>query len=1465
MSVTIAESGHLLDWRSYPTLEPLNADRGLFKLSNPYEQLFLMQYPPLESDADQYRYAAEAEFTFRLLHPALEPLVFFSVADPAAPRRPTSMMDYPCTPALAYEYRNARLCDLPPDKSWQVTQAQIFLLGVASAMRYLAGKGLSDFVLDAEHVFVTEKLRPKVAGYGIATVFHGDHTANQPDAVAAYGVLADVVLGRLSHPRSSVVPEALEQLLRQCNSSVLSDRPSFADIELNLQNTAFHLASLNVEEYRLYISWLELADLFPMDNFMELSNSQRQLLKKAMAGKTVDSCEISGTKIESSPDDSNSASGFDSLSLTASDEPKTGPADALLGLAMAKGNSDWGKNYRAALWLLTRASLHYQKDSHATYRSESTENNLTNDWNAIRSLAGIPAWFAEQPWVCRAHAKVHPLKWYSFMGKSNLFWVPSKLLAMANGDEPEAILSIANSLLEGAFHSLKQESGFLYLKSRIEIGDARLQTALARCYEKGIGTIVNPTKAAAWYRKAGDEPSAIRCDRSLEDINAQLSRLIESSEEARRVIAAADTGDPLACLQAGCSFLYGLNSFPNSQQEALKYYVLGGTISADIYCVLGDLFRKEMGFPMLLRKAVKFYHLAHLNGSRRGQWMDSFYNLHKYQQHEKKDQSLLRFLDNHFGENLDSWGMDDCLIPALAEHMQMTSAPFSPLFPIVGCKATLAKSPDSPKGRLSPGASYFFPTINNDFPEDILDHSHWISAWRYRVWSLLKDSNPPGDIACWLYGLCHTFAAFDHHGLLLPDMQIRYFCVNDRDPMWMISNMNNPVPNGRNRPARTHSPEFHAQRNRMCKRIKKIYDSDISDVDFSRLANAESFEQFLALLEEGILVVDPIKMPNFRAHISKVRSTRAWSTPSVVFSPMVKAADAGIVEEQLKVGFSYLHADGGFPLNYGLAACYYKMAADAEDPEGECMYGCLRARGLGVSQSSGDALDILYRAACRPNASSKVKVRYALFTEWFIRVNNLRFDPFPRPFSKFLHEAALANDPDASYHLGRLAESKESERVGGRKAIPFYEAAARRGHLGALYRLFLIYHHQGNTAEIYRLSPYLMGLSDAGLLVKLVDHLRKGDLAKTADHFLDQVKSVNDSIGLVWVERMVQRDDLTAERIEVAKHLALRTLTKNPKALALFTTIIFKFNSDESTPAQKLKQAIQYYSYADRKCTRSAEVPMAIAFAEVLVKYGHRDEASVVYGEFLSQASPTVLHEFGSQLLGSQSQKSQKQGFGLLKQALSQGHIKSAFVLGTWFYQKGDVEDALVLLEKASRQGSAAQLFDYASIRRRNGGPRDKEDEFAIFLAIATIDPADMDESPEAEAVKLREMQFAIHQTPLTDLQRHEIIRFREIMQLFGQEQTLTVIRSEKERENERRASEALCLCCGEEYKFEQYAHAKMLRQRWQEYNLPALLNDSELWFNIAKENGLGRAKRHWKGIANERRRAEKETEPAVA
>jgi hypothetical protein len=136
------------------------------------------------------------------------------------------------------------------------------------------------------------------------------------------------------------------------------------------------------------------------------------------------------------------------------------------------------------------------------------------------------------------------------------------------------------------------------------------------------------------------------------------------------------------------------------------------------------------------------------------------------------------------------------------------------------------------------------------------------------------------------------------------------------------------------------------------------------------LRRTKSFDEILALLEDGLLLSDnENERRHFQSYVSQLRSTRPWSTPSVVLPAIVKAADAGGVEEQLKVAFCYVHADCGFPLNYELAVRYSKMASDAGNPEGEYMDGCFLAHGLGVSQPSASALDCFYKAINHPNVS----------------------------------------------------------------------------------------------------------------------------------------------------------------------------------------------------------------------------------------------------------------------------------------------------------------------------------------------------------------------------------------------------------------------------------------------------------------------------------------------------------------
>jgi hypothetical protein len=251
--------------------------------------------------------------------------------------------------------------------------------------------------------------------------------------------------------------------------------------------------------------------------------------------------------------------------------------------------------------------------------------------------------------------------------------------------------------------------------------------------------------------------------------------------------------------------------------------------------------------------------------------------------------------------------------------------------------------------------------------------------------------------------------------------------------------------------------------------------------------------------------------------------------------------------------------------------------------------------------------------------------------------------------------------------------------------------------------------------------------------------------------------------------------------------------------------------------------------------------------------------------------------------------KTRRKGCALLKEALSKGHSPSAIALAHWYLSEKKVEKALVYLERAARKGSVSDILEYAWTLRKTGGGRDREAEFSIFLALGTYTDADaapgrrrraatVDTRETVTGWNLRQRLAAVHQSPLTSKQRASLQEMCEDCKKVGHKRALArchrlaqgtrplipraapstgdftaalnvsfsmmshdamaVSRPPDESFQNLHQSEALCLCCGPEYRFEQIHHAKYLFDYGEENGLTSLRWDAAIWYDVALFNG---------------------------
>jgi hypothetical protein len=241
-------------------------------------------------------------------------------------------------------------------------------------MRYLISKGLPCYCLDADHIFFTADRIPKLVGYGVRSLY-GGRPFVEADAVEAFGVFA-----RHSVVREAVIPARLAQLLARCTSDDADARPTFSALESSLKSHRYRLDDIDMDQFNAYLEYLGLEDKFPFDEFMAISPFKRYILRAAVAGDPVGrGClRDGGQDLDQIP------------------EEVVKPASARAWLARKLLNGDWGwtQNFHASLWLFAQLAQHFQLELVAQVPDYPLEKNTFSDqWNAVRVLAGIPTWF----------------------------------------------------------------------------------------------------------------------------------------------------------------------------------------------------------------------------------------------------------------------------------------------------------------------------------------------------------------------------------------------------------------------------------------------------------------------------------------------------------------------------------------------------------------------------------------------------------------------------------------------------------------------------------------------------------------------------------------------------------------------------------------------------------------------------------------------------------------------------------------------------------------------------------------------------------------------------------------------------------------------------------------------------------------------------------------------------------------
>ncbi len=125
--------------------------------------------------------------------------------------------------------------------------------------------------------------------------------------------------------------------------------------------------------------------------------------------------------------------------------------------------------------------------------------------------------------------------------------------------------------IQNAMESNNYTQAFLTAKSEAERGDAKAQGDLGLMYEKGLGTDVDPKKAAYWLARGAHRGDA-SAENNLGALFFHGEAVIQDYAQARQWFEkAADQG--LASAQCNLGLIYGAGlGVPKDYAKALSYY-----------------------------------------------------------------------------------------------------------------------------------------------------------------------------------------------------------------------------------------------------------------------------------------------------------------------------------------------------------------------------------------------------------------------------------------------------------------------------------------------------------------------------------------------------------------------------------------------------------------------------------------------------------------------------------------------------------------------------------------------------------------------------------------------------------------------------------------------------------------------------------------------------------------------------
>ena len=253
------------------------------------------------------------------------------------------------------------------------------------------------------------------------------------------------------------------------------------------------------------------------------------------------------------------------------------------------------------------------------------------------------------------------------------------------------------------------------------------------------------------------------------------------------------------------------------------------------------------------------------------------------------------------------------------------------------------------------------------------------------------------------------------------------------------------------------------------------------------------------------------------------------------FEQKVKLADAGDLNAQLSVGYTYLYGADGITAHYSKAFEYYHLAAQQDDAIALNNLGSLYYNGIGTAVDTNKAAILFDKSSQLGNVDASVNLAFML-----IAGNGIKKDT--NTALNIFENAAIGKNPTAQFMIG-YAYYKGIERPKDyKKSAEFMKASALSGFDEAQHFIALMYiNGSGLPQNFGKAVKYLNDSSNQGntlSMVTLANILVKGekytkDLTKA--HVMFNLASVRGAEGAA------EKRDLIGSRLKIEEVLQAQT------------------------------------------------------------------------------------------------------------------------------------------------------------------------------------------------------------------------------------------------------------------------------------------------------------------------------------